>query len=89
MARRRYFPGKDVTWLEAKLGVVLEEIAAGAVVSSWGEGDSSASKQVGLSPEVRKRMLLNDLNVLDPANYSLEDYAPITKTKVSFSGLDC
>jgi len=88
MARRRYFPGKDITWLEAKLGVVLEEIASGTVVTSWGEGDSSASKQATTTPEVRKKMLLNDLNVLDPANYSLEDVAGISRTKVSFTGLD-
>lgn len=88
MARRRYFPGKGIDWLEAKLAVVLEEIASGSVVSSWGEGDSSASKQVNTTPEARKRMLLNDLNIMDPANYSLEDTAPITTAKVSFTGLD-
>lgn len=89
MARRRNFPGKDITWLEAKLSAVYEEIASGSVVTSWGEGDSSASKQAGQSPEARKRLLLSDLNLFDPANYSLEDVAPITRTKVSFTGLDC
>lgn len=88
MARRRYFPGKSLEWLETKLGYVLEEVVSGTVITSFGEGDVSASKQAGLSPEVRKRMLLNDLNMLDPANYSLEDVAGITRTKVSFTGLD-
>jgi hypothetical protein len=88
MARSRYFPGKQLPWLEQKLGLVLEELASGTTITSWGEGDSSASKATHLSAMERKRMLINDLNLLDPANYPLEDTAPVSKVRVNFNGLD-
>jgi uncharacterized membrane protein YdbT with pleckstrin-like domain len=88
MARRRNFPGKDIAWLEERLGYVLDEIAAGVTITSWGEGDSSAAKQTTLTPLQRKAMLLNDLNILDPATYSIDETAGITRTGVNFSGLN-
>ena len=88
MARRRYFPGKDIAWLEERLGYVLDEIAAGVTITSWGEGDSSAAKQTHLSAMQRKAMLLNDLNILDPATYSMDEVAGISRPGVNFGGLN-
>jgi len=86
-ARRRYFPGKDVLWLEEKLNAALEESADGTVLTSWGEGDTSAGHQLVNSPDERIRRLSNDLSILDPGTYPIEEVTAVTRTKPNFSNV--
>lgn len=86
--RRRYFPGKDIVWLETKLNEALEESASGTVLTSWGEGDASAGHQLVNSPDERIRKLSNDLSILDPGTYPVEEVTPVTRLKPSFTGVD-
>ena len=65
----RYFLGRSQEWLEAQLQQAQEDLAAGKTLSSWGNAGDSASKQIQISAHERIRMLLNDLNAIDPDNY--------------------
>ena len=87
LARRHFtLPGKSdaeaIEWLEARLTEVEEEQAAGKSLDSWSAGDSSAHKMLdrNLDARTRRRMLLNDLSLLDPVNYDARDHAAITMT---------
>jgi hypothetical protein len=81
----RYFPGKDQTWLEARLDEVLDEEASGQTITSTSGGDASVSMAVRGSVEVRKNKILHDLHILVPLIYTLEMIMPANRTAVSFS----
>ena len=85
-ARRRYFPGKDIVWLEEKLNNALEASADGSVLTNWGEGDTSAGHQLTNSPDERIRRLSHDLGLLDPGKYPAEEINAITRTRPNFTG---
>ena len=80
----RNFPGKDQQWLETKLNLILEDLAAGKRLTSWGAGSDSASRQVETSAEAVRTMLLNDLYLLDPTTYPLDSFRRIKSTTAIF-----
>ena len=86
-SRRRYFPGKGITWLEEKLEAALEQSAGGTVLTNWSEGDTTAGHQLTNSPDERIRRLSHDLAILDPGTYPVEEVTPVTRTKPNFSGV--
>ena len=67
----RNFPGKDKAWLKATLSNVVDEIASGKRLVSWGDGSASATKASfgNLHPERLRDMLLADLHDEDPETY--------------------
>lgn len=79
---RRFFPGKDQAWLEARLAEVLDELANGKTIDAWAAGDSNAHKALdkNLGPERRRDMLLNDLSIIAPATYPPADVIAIKRT---------
>lgn len=86
-ARRRYFPGKDILWLEEKLDAALEERGSGLMLTNWSEGDTTAGSQMMSSTDERIRMLSNDLSQLDPGKYPAEEVTPVSRTRPNFSGI--
>lgn len=66
MARTRYFPGESEQTLETALKRVNAEIMAGKTLTSWGSGDSSASKTQQVNPERLRDMIYHDLNQINP-----------------------
>ena len=77
---RRYFPGWSQERLEQKLDQVLEDLASGKTTTSWGAGDTSASKQVIRSLDAVRDELLNDLSILDPVSYPAADVRRVSVT---------
>ena len=69
MATFRNFPGKTQEWLEAKLDLVLEDLATGKTVIGSSAGDSSITELRSGSLTQVKEDLLSDLSVLDPGTY--------------------
>ena len=83
----RYFPGRGIQWLQARLERIQEDIAAGKTLTSWGSGGDSASRQVNTDPLAVQRMLLNDLNIVAPATYPVESLRRIHCTTAVFRDL--
>lgn len=88
---RRNFPGLEgqyggvpgaIAQLKKWLGWVLDEIATGKVNDAWDSGDASGHKMIdsNLPAERRRDLILNDLSILDPANYPRADYVRVTRT---------
>jgi len=84
---RRYFHGRSREWLEKQLEKAQNDLASGKTLVSWGEGDSSGSKQVQSSPQARIDMLLNDLTIIAPEDFAADDVLPITEARPNFSGM--
>lgn len=82
--RKKYFPGRELPWLEERLQELQEDEASGKVNTSWGMGDSNSSSQTSLSIDERKRRLLNDLSLLDPDKYPPADNIQISRTQIRF-----
>jgi len=71
-------------WLEAKLKDVNEEIAAGSVLTGGSTADVSTSRETQISAIERRKMILHDLHIEAPLQYTLEDVAPRRATVARF-----
>ena len=81
----RYFPGKDQAWLETQLSTAVEERASGAVIMSGGTGDANYNKQIQTSVTARIKMILHDLNLLDPTDYPADMVNGPTRVRATFN----
>lgn len=82
---RLNFPTRSLEWLTQQLQNIEAEEASGKTIIEAGQGDSNSRKQVLASFEERKRKIIHDLIILDPATYPSEDYLPIRRTRVTFT----
>ena len=71
-----------VKWLQW----VELEIATGKVNQAWTDADASATKWIDMTlpPERRRDLILNDLGILDPANYPPRETVRVTRTVSRF-----
>lgn len=76
------FIGQSREQLETWLTSAQADLAAGKTLSSYGAGDSSASKQVQMTPLERIEKLLYALYLIDPDTYPLTSIKRTNRTQV-------
>jgi hypothetical protein len=79
----RYFPTRNIDWLEAALERIEEEQVTGFISKVESEG-VTGEKMQGLSVDERRSRILYDLGILDPETYPPEEYIPVTRTRGVF-----
>ncbi len=88
--------GASATWLaklysveelETMMRSALAEHTGGKSVIEWAVGDSSAKKQqwLTLPPALRVAEIGMALSIKDPDTYPPSEFAPITRTRVTFA----
>jgi hypothetical protein len=80
-----YFAGRSREWLEGQLAQCQEDIAAGKTLIQWGAGDSTGIRKVQLTPQLRYQQLYYALYLIAPDEYPASGFAPINRTKATFS----
>ncbi len=81
---RRNFPGETQEKLEEWLSEVNEDLATGQVITGTSSMDQSVSFQKTGNSRGRQTRILQDLFILDPDKYPLEDVIPINRTRGGF-----
>jgi len=70
-----------LVWLDA----AREDLAAGSTQTAWGAADSSAQRQVNLTPQRRIELIWAELNRQDPDTYPLDAIARNSISAVRFN----
>lgn len=79
------FIGQTRTWLETQLRAAQEELATGKSVISGQLGEVSFGNAMTIGPAQRIKMILRELNRLDPTRYPIDEVSAPTHTVATFN----
>jgi hypothetical protein len=80
------FIGQTQPWLESQLRSAQEELATGKSAISGQLGEVSFGNAMTIGPAQRIKMILRQLNKLDPTGYPINEVSAPTTTTATFAG---
>ena len=79
------FIGQTQPWLEAQLRAAQEELATGKSAISGQLSEVSFGNAMTVGPAQRIKMILRELNRLDPTRYPIDEVSAPTRTVATFN----
>lgn len=80
------FIGQTQPWLETQLRAAQEELSTGKSAISGQLGEVSFGNAMTIGPAQRIKMILRQLNRLDPTSYPIDEASMPTSTSATFTG---